>query len=76
MLRMNILNYRAVVPKIRDLVDLCRQIGIPIFYTETSQKPSGIDLVTKVHRICYQNSEKRRQQRFQSEYVKHGMHKQ
>jgi hypothetical protein len=60
-------NYRAIVPRIQNLVEMCKEVGIPIFYIETFREPSGINLMTKFHRIYYQNPENRRQQRFQSE---------
>jgi hypothetical protein len=34
-LGMDTSNYRAVVPKIRELINLCREMKIPIFYIET-----------------------------------------
>jgi ureidoacrylate peracid hydrolase len=58
-LGMNISNYRAVVPKIRELIDLCRDVGIPIFYTEAVREPSGIDLLTRVHMILPKSREER-----------------
>ena len=58
-LGMNISNYRAVVPKIRKLIDLCREVGIPIFYTEAVREPSGIDLLTMVHMILPKSREER-----------------
>lgn len=58
-LGMNISNYRAVVPKIRELIDLCREVGIPIFYTEAVREPSGIDLLTRVHMILPKSREER-----------------
>ena len=58
-LGMNISNYRAVVPKIRKLIDLCREVGIPIFYTEAVREPSGIDLLTRVHMRLPKSREER-----------------
>lgn len=52
-------NYRAAVPKMRQLVSLCREVGIPIFYTEATREPSGIDLLTKVHMILPKSREER-----------------
>lgn len=52
-------NYRAVVPKIGDLVNLCREVGIPIFYTEAVREASGIDLLTHVHWILPHSREER-----------------
>jgi hypothetical protein len=40
-------------------VNLCREVGIPIFYTEATREPSGIDLLTKVHRILPKSREER-----------------
>jgi ureidoacrylate peracid hydrolase len=36
-------NYRAAIPKMRKLIDLCREVGIPIFYREATRERSGID---------------------------------
>jgi ureidoacrylate peracid hydrolase len=58
-LGMDTSNYREVVPRIRDLIDLCREVGIPIFYTEAVREPSGIDLLTKVHVILPKSREER-----------------
>ena len=58
-LGMDTSNYRAVVPKIRELIDLCREVGIPIFYTEAVREPSGIDLLTRVHMILPKSREER-----------------
>jgi ureidoacrylate peracid hydrolase len=58
-LGMDTSNYRAVVPKMRQLISLCRELGIPIFYTEATREPSGIDLLTKVHRILPKSREER-----------------
>ncbi|AFU58442.1 putative isochorismatase hydrolase [Candidatus Nitrososphaera gargensis Ga9.2] len=58
-LRMDTSNYRSAVRKMQELVNLCREIGIPIFYTEAVREPSGIDLLTRVHRILPKSREKR-----------------
>jgi ureidoacrylate peracid hydrolase len=52
-------NYRAAIPKMRQLINLCREVGIPIFYTEATREPSGIDLLTRVHRILPKSREER-----------------
>jgi ureidoacrylate peracid hydrolase len=52
-------DYRAVVPKIVDLVNLCREVGIPVFYTEAVREASGIDLLTRVHWILPHSREER-----------------
>jgi ureidoacrylate peracid hydrolase len=48
-LGMNISHYRTIIPKIRELIDYCRRVGVPIFYTEAVREASGIDLLTQVH---------------------------
>jgi ureidoacrylate peracid hydrolase len=48
-LGMNISHYCSIIPKIRELIDYCRKVGIPIFYTEAVREASGIDLLTHVH---------------------------
>lgn len=48
-LGMNLSHYRAIIPKVRELIDYCRKVGIPIFYTEAVREASGIDLLTHVH---------------------------
>jgi ureidoacrylate peracid hydrolase len=58
-LGMDASNYRAAVPKMLQLINLCRELGIPIFYTEAVREPSGIDLLTKVHRILPKSREER-----------------
>jgi ureidoacrylate peracid hydrolase len=58
-LEMDTSNYRAVVPKMRELINFCREVEIPIFYTEAVREPSGIDLLTKVHRILPKSREER-----------------
>ena len=35
------------------------EIGIPVFYTEATREPSGIDLLTRVHRILPKSREER-----------------
>ena len=58
-LGMDISNYSAVVPKIMELINLCRELGIPVFYTEAIREPSGIDLLTRVHKILPKSREER-----------------
>ena len=47
-LGMNIENYQKVIPKIKELINFCRNEKIPIFYTEAIREPSGIDLLLHV----------------------------
>jgi ureidoacrylate peracid hydrolase len=58
-LGMDTSSYRSVIPKMQQLVNLCREVGIPIFYTEATREPSGIDLLTRVHRILPKSREER-----------------
>ena len=58
-LRMDTSKYRAVMPKMQQLISLCRELGIPIFFTEATREPSGIDLLTRVHRILPRSREER-----------------
>ncbi|MGD1835424.1 MAG: cysteine hydrolase family protein [Nitrososphaeraceae archaeon] len=51
LLGLNITNYQKVIPKIKNLVSLCRNLKIPIFYTQAVREGSGIDLLTKTHKI-------------------------
>lgn len=51
--------YRQVIDKVRYLVDTCRRLKIPIFYTQAVREPSGIDLLTKTHKILPKSREER-----------------
>src|SRR5919206_2770266 len=51
--------YRQVIPKIRELADLCRNNSIPIFYTQAVRESSGIDLLTRSHKILPKSREER-----------------
>ena len=50
-LGMNTSSYRKVIPKIKELIEFCASNNIPIFYTEAVREASGIDLLTRVHRL-------------------------
>ncbi|MFB5599555.1 MAG: cysteine hydrolase family protein [Nitrososphaeraceae archaeon] len=58
-LGINLDNYRKVIPKIKELIDLCRSVNVPIFYTQAIREPSGIDLLTRTHRILPKSREER-----------------
>ena len=58
-LGMSISHYQQVLPRISQLISLCREAGIPIFYTQAVREQSGIDLLTKVHRILPKSREER-----------------
>ena len=58
-LGMSISHYQQVIPRISHLINLCREAGIPIFYTQAVREQSGIDLLTKVHQILPKSREER-----------------
>jgi ureidoacrylate peracid hydrolase len=58
-LGMSISHYQQVIPKISQLISLCRNASIPIFYTQAVREQSGIDLLTRVHRILPKSREER-----------------
>jgi len=43
--------YRAIIPNVRRLIDLCHELGIAVFYTQQVREASGIDLLSRRHRI-------------------------
>lgn len=43
--------YRKIIPNIESLLKNCREMKIPIFYTQQVREASGIDLFTRLHRI-------------------------
>jgi ureidoacrylate peracid hydrolase len=43
--------YRQIVPNIKRLLDTCRKMKVPVFYTQQVREASGIDLFTRLHRI-------------------------
>src|SRR5919108_6162376 len=51
--------YIEVIPRICDLINLCRSVGIPIFYTQAVRESSGIDLLTRSHKILPKSREER-----------------
>lgn len=59
LLGMNITEYRKVIPNISKLLEICRRAQIPIFYTQAVREASGIDLLTKSHRILPKSREER-----------------
>ena len=59
LLGMDILNYQKVIPKISRLIALCRKADVPIFYTQAVREQSGIDLLTKSHKILPKSREER-----------------
>ena len=59
LLGMNTESYRKIIPKTKELIDYCRAEEIPVFYTEAIREPSGIDLLTRVHRLLPVTREER-----------------
>jgi ureidoacrylate peracid hydrolase len=59
LLGMETSHYRGVIPKIHDLINLCKNVGIPIFYTQAVRESSGIDLLTRSHKILPKSREER-----------------
>ena len=51
--------YREIIPKIKDLIEFCRSMGIPVFYTEAVKENSGIDILTNIHNILPKSRQER-----------------
>lgn len=52
-------HYQMVIPKIAELVSLCRDARVPVFYTQAVREKSGIDLLTRTHKILPKSREER-----------------
>lgn len=59
LLGMETTNYTKVIPKIRDLIIMCRNAGIPVFFTQAVREASGIDVLTNTHQILPKSREER-----------------
>lgn len=59
LLGMDTSHYQSVIPRVARLIELCRKIGIPVFYTQAVREKSGIDLLTNYHRILPKAREER-----------------
>jgi ureidoacrylate peracid hydrolase len=59
LLGMDTSQYEAIVPKIRELITRCRNAAIPVFYTQAVRESSGIDLLTRTHKILPKAREER-----------------
>ena len=55
----NVSRYAEVVPTLKRLIDYCRRVKIPIFYSQAVREESGIDLLTRSHRILPKSREER-----------------
>jgi ureidoacrylate peracid hydrolase len=58
-LGMNTPAYREIIPKVKDLISLCKSYGMPVLYTESVREASGVDLLTKVHLLLPKSREER-----------------
>ena len=56
---LNVSKYSDVVPSLKQLIAFCRQVKIPIFYSQAVREESGIDLLTRSHRILPKSREER-----------------
>ncbi|MGH9976460.1 MAG: cysteine hydrolase family protein [Nitrososphaeraceae archaeon] len=56
---MNTSAYREIIPRVRKLIDLCKSLDMPVFYTESVREASGIDLLTKIHTFLPKSREER-----------------
>ena len=59
LLGMDTSRYCQVIPKIKELLELCRENTIPVFYTQAVRESSGIDLLTRTHQILPKSREER-----------------
>ena len=59
LLKIDTSNYWAVIPVIKELIEISRAAGIPVFYTQAVRESSGIDLLTKTHKILPKSREER-----------------
>ena len=55
----NVSRYADVVPTLKRLIEFCRGVKIPIFYSQAVREESGIDLLTRSHRILPKSREER-----------------
>ncbi len=58
-LGMKISNYQQIIPTLRQLISICRKHNVPVFYTQAVRESSGIDLLTRSHRILPKAREER-----------------
>lgn len=56
---LNVSKYSEIVPRLKRLIEFCRKIKIPIFYSQAVREESGIDLLTRSHRILPKSREER-----------------
>lgn len=56
---LNVSKYSDVVPSLKLLIAFCRKVKVPIFYSQAVREESGIDLLTRSHRILPKSREER-----------------
>jgi ureidoacrylate peracid hydrolase len=56
---LNVSKYSDVVPSLKRLIAFCRKVKIPVFYSQAVREESGIDLLTRSHRILPRAREER-----------------
>ena len=56
---MNTPLYREIIPKLKEVIEFCRTMEIPVFYTEAVKESSGIDILTRVHNILPKSRQER-----------------
>jgi ureidoacrylate peracid hydrolase len=59
LLGMKIFNYQQIIPTLKELITTCRKHNVPVFYTQAVRESSGIDLLTRTHRILPKAREER-----------------
>jgi ureidoacrylate peracid hydrolase len=58
-LGMNTPNYMEIIPKLKDLIEFCKSMEIPVFYTEAVKEASGIDVLTRIHNFLPKSRQER-----------------
>lgn len=51
--------YQSIITNVRRLIQTCRNAKIPIFFTQAVREGTGIDLLTKTHKILPKAREER-----------------
>ena len=59
LLGIKVANYQQIIPKLKELIAICKKYNVPVFYTQAVRELSGIDLLTKTHRILPKSREER-----------------
>lgn len=50
-IRADLETYRQIIPNVTKVIKACRELKVPVFYTQQVRELSGIDLYTRLHRI-------------------------